>query len=463
MTPEIEDESIQRPNRQRVLVIGLSPTVNQNVVDPLRQAGIDAHGSTEPDTADAVYDARSFDLIVFGRGALGPQTDHLKRAFHRRNPDIRFVDALGPIAVRQIIAALRRDPRSPEFVRDFKVKRDDGGWRVAATVLVPCRITLTLYSRPDGEALEQELLAEESAVAGSLDLHFGEERFSKAYSLVLSANNEEFHHVPFLGELSSPDDDGTIQNHPASAMRRASGVLIRDREAGAVIVSCWTLQSSEDQIAAARAALSAMPLAPGLLRFSVFRGLEDFTLLIFSQWVDDAARDAYITVSEGPRAVVDDALPRIHRDWREPAAPYRSFISSEDQQPGCLVIVRQPLKRPDHRVQRDWADTVIAALETDIEPEPGLCTATFFLAKDGGHVLNLAEWTSADAHRAALRRGNIGQHGSLGQSPQWQATRSHPGIRPDHDVRRYEFFGAIEPGGGHDRLSASSASSDGAN
>ncbi len=239
-------------------------------------------------------------------------------------------------------------------------------------------------------------------------------------------------------------------------MQRTDRTQIRDARAGAVIPSCWTLETPEAQIAAAEAALSAMPAEPGLLRFGIFRGIEDLTLFLLSQWTDEAARDAYIVVSGKPRAATDAAVPNIRRDWREPASLYRSFISDASAEVGCLVVVRQPLERPAPRIQRSWADTVIAALESDADPLPGLCTANFFLAADGGHVLNLAEWTSAEAHRAALQRGSVGQHGSLGASPEYEASRSHPGITAEHDVRRYEFFGAVEPSNcGDEQLLAS--------
>jgi hypothetical protein len=223
-------------------------------------------------------------------------------------------------------------------------------------------------------------------------------------------------------------------------MKRTPQAQIREQRAGAFIASCWTVGTPGHQIAAAEAALTAMPAAPGLLRFSIFRGIDDLTLFMLSQWTDEAARDAYVTVSGTPRAATDDAVPNISRDWRDPASLYRSFISDGSAEMRCLVVVRQPLKRPDLQAQRDWADTVIGALESDTEPMSGLSAASFFLPADGGHVLNLAEWTSADAHRAAMKGGNVGS------PPKWEAARSHPGITAKPDVRRYQFFGAVEPG-----------------
>lgn len=134
-------------------------------------------------------------------------------------------------------------------------------------------------------------------------------------------------------------------------IRHTSIVDIRDPRCGAVIPSQWTLQTADAQRAAAEAALAAMPAASGLLCFSLFRGLDDFTLFLLSQWTDEPARDAYIAVSHKPRAVVDEALPNIVRDWRYPSSLYRSFSGDESAGLGCLVVVRQPLRGNDPQVQ----------------------------------------------------------------------------------------------------------------
>ena len=127
------------------------------------------------------------------------------------------------------------------------------------------------------------------------------------------------------------------------------------------------------------------------------------------------------------------------RDWRYPSRLYRSFIGDESAELGCLVVVRQPLKGNDPQIQRNWADTVIAALESQAEPAPGLGAANFFLSTDGTQVLNLGKWKSADAHRSWLSRER------KGESTEWQAVLSHSDAASGGDVRRYEFLGAVEP------------------
>jgi hypothetical protein len=56
-------------------------------------------------TVDGLPDARDYDLIGFGRGALGAAVDTFKQALQARNPKLIFVDTIVPTAVRQIEAA----------------------------------------------------------------------------------------------------------------------------------------------------------------------------------------------------------------------------------------------------------------------------------------------------------------------------------------------------------------------
>lgn len=123
--------------------------------------------------------------------------------------------------------------------------------------------------------------------------------------------------------------------------------------------------------------------------------------------------------------------------WTANADIVARWSARRNELSGCLVVVRQPLIRPDRESQRDWINTVLRALDGDAEPPVGLLTANFFASRDGAYVLNLAEWTSAEAHREALRRGSYGRFGSIGSSDLWKAAREHPAITPEHEVHRY--------------------------
>ncbi|NBJ13939.1 antibiotic biosynthesis monooxygenase [Microvirga arsenatis] len=146
-------------------------------------------------------------------------------------------------------------------------------------------------------------------------------------------------------------------------------------------------------------------------------------------------------VGPGPEPASDPWPPGLTAgaeiEWVADAEIMARWRASGGGEPGCLVVVRQPLIRPDNGGQRDWAATVLRALDGDPSPPAGLLTANFFASRDGGSVLNFAEWTSPAAHRDALARGSYGQHGSIGSSALWRATREHPAITPDHEVHRY--------------------------
>jgi hypothetical protein len=181
----------------RTLVIGLSPEVNRSVVEPLLDAGIDAQGSTQPGEASRRFDARQLDLIAFGRGVLGPLSDRLKREFTAQNPGIRFVDVIAPVAVKQILAALAHDPLSPGLVRDFTAMRSDLADRASATILASCQVTLTVYRVVDGK-LVSELLDEEDVTPGHYEWTGAPGTFDNANSLMLIADEGEYHLHAFL-------------------------------------------------------------------------------------------------------------------------------------------------------------------------------------------------------------------------------------------------------------------------
>lgn len=215
-------------------------------------------------------------------------------------------------------------------------------------------------------------------------------------------------------------------------------------EGGTAVASQWTVPTTEGRSDAITAALSAMPPAPGLRQFSVFRGTEDHTVFLLSQWDGTGARDAFLGSNSAPRAEVDQEVPEITRDWREILSQYKSFATENQAEPGALVVVRQPLRMPDPDEQADWVNTVMAALSSEPAPE-GLVSATFFVSADAAAVVNLAQWTTAEAHRDVLAKGPGDSQSSLGASAEWMAVRRHPAITSGHSVRRYRFAGAVAP------------------
>lgn len=184
---------------RRVLVIGLDPAVNRRVVRPLQDLGIAAEGYTQPERAAEQFNARDFELIVFGRGVLGPLSEKLKRRFSKQNPGIAFVDAIHPVAVKQTLAALAHDPSRPRFVRDFRVANQTA----EARILARCKLTLTIYRAAPDRGVLAEVLASVEAEPGVFEQRIEADHLADANSLLLTANGEEYHLHPFLGGTNS--------------------------------------------------------------------------------------------------------------------------------------------------------------------------------------------------------------------------------------------------------------------
>jgi hypothetical protein len=173
------------------------------------------------------------------------------------------------------------------------------------------------------------------------------------------------------------------------------------------------------------------------LRHSVFNSVEDFGLLDLLLLSSEADDDGIQQCEKSLRTAMDAFSSVVICDWKDKAVPYRRHIAYDCNAIGCLMLVRQPLERPDSSIQRSWVDTVSAALESDKDSKKGLCTANFFLSENRAHVLSLSEWTSIEAHKDSLGQNNVDQFGGPRNSPERQATRIYPGIRSKHEMRRY--------------------------
>jgi hypothetical protein len=171
----------------------------------------------------------------------------------------------------------------------------------------------------------------------------------------------------------------------------------------------------------------------------VFRDVDTDALLFVAAWRVNRFEAAERTVVDAIAHAIEPVSAQATPVWVDVAVPAGAWTSGRSGPGECLVLVRQLLERPNAIIQTSWIDRVLLALNGDAEPPDGLISANFFATHDEAAVLNFARWTSADAHREALARGHYGQHGSVGKSPLWQATRAHPGIRQEHEVCRYEL------------------------
>ena len=111
----------------RVLVLGRPRHALQDVMEQLTASGVSVQGSTDAQYAADLFDARDFDLISFGGAVSGSLNEQLRREFARRNPRVQFLDALAPIAAKQIVSALKGGSRQWHYLARSRVDRGRSG------------------------------------------------------------------------------------------------------------------------------------------------------------------------------------------------------------------------------------------------------------------------------------------------------------------------------------------------
>jgi len=189
------------------------------------------------------------------------------------------------------------------------------------------------------------------------------------------------------------------------------------RDAGFVVSDEWAAGSADRLVATADAVIAARRSAPwpkGLLAYSLFIDADGDLLRDYAQWTDEGA------ASRQPRG--------NHIAYHL----YRGSRSTEATAPGAMVAVR--VDTDDDALARTWVDAVFGALEQDTALPAGGLGAFFHVSTDGRHVLNYAEWVSADAHRKALAATGRG----ISSGPLWDKVQTMPGVR-HQSVTRYHL------------------------
>lgn len=149
----------------------------------------------------------------------------------------------------------------------------------------------------------------------------------------------------------------------------------------------------------------------GLVSFTAYEGIDHDGAFTYEQWTSE------------------DAIENL-----DGAPVYRLYRGNQGEGvPGALVIVSVEFEGPDEQRQRDWIDLVFTALDSEpVRPEGGI-SGYFHVSTDGTRVLNYAEWTSAEAHLAALAApGDDG----VGTTDVWKKVHSFPGVSGG-SVKRY--------------------------
>ena len=179
----------------RSLVIGLGGDTVDEVVEALRRNGWEAEGMIAPDDAADLPDAARFDIAAFAYGTREPGAERLRNALSARNPAIRIVDAIPPLAVRQIEAAYHEFGGGGRCLEDVTCAAESGLIRIGFTLGRPGRIGITQYTM--GEAIEPRRLATLDAPKGRSELCISVEG-AWPDSIVVECDGAEFRNMPVV-------------------------------------------------------------------------------------------------------------------------------------------------------------------------------------------------------------------------------------------------------------------------
>ena len=210
---------------------------------------------------------------------------------------------------------------------------------------------------------------------------------------------------------------------------------------GLVALNRWRAADRPHQLRLARASLDAwraLDWPPGLLGHHVALGTAGDVVLNYSQWSDRAALDRFSADGLAERAdwvqarggEVDRLSSVRLRRYRTMRGPRR------DEATGCLVLVSFATGGPGQQVA--LVDGIVHNATTQQPVSPGMLASHFHVSLDGTRVVNVVEFTSAEAHQRVVE-------GSLGDdSPVIRFIRAQPGVEV-LGFERFEPYGTVAP------------------
>jgi len=186
------------PGAPRIFVIGKGEQAIAEIATALHRNGWQAGGMVAPDDVAGLPDAKAYDLVVFGRGTLGPIADRLRPHLTAANPDLVVLETLLPFAVRQIEAQIEARGQAdagggPGLV---SARLDAAGGRLSLTITLARAGTIGLTRYAIRPAVEHQLVATIDAAAGEHRLDLALDDADALDGVLVDLDGAEFAHCP---------------------------------------------------------------------------------------------------------------------------------------------------------------------------------------------------------------------------------------------------------------------------
>jgi hypothetical protein len=227
------------------------------------------------------------------------------------------------------------------------------------------------------------------------------------------------------------------------ARRTAAHPVLTRPEVGAPSFSTWRVGTPERQRRTVEAIAATWERRPwpatGGLGYFVYTGHDGTTLLHHAQWAGGHDYEGFLKTQRQERVdEIDTAVPGIERVRLDFYRRYRSRerAAGDTRVPGLVVTIRIDFEQEAAGRRSEWVDTVLAALAGEAESDRGLISAHFHLSDDGTHVLNYAEWESAESYDEAVA--------DPAPTPEWERVRTFPGLK-GFTASRYTYALGLLP------------------
>jgi hypothetical protein len=176
----------------RVLVLGRPRDALQDVMEQLTANGVSVQGSTDAQYAADLFDARDFDVISFGGAVSGSLNVQLRREFSRQNPRVQFIDALAPIAAKQIVSALKGGSRQWQYLARSRLTEDGPDYLLKAVILKPCAVRIEVCMSFGAPPPGVEVVDQSAADAGFFERRIDARYRTHGHMLLMTLNDDEY-------------------------------------------------------------------------------------------------------------------------------------------------------------------------------------------------------------------------------------------------------------------------------
>ncbi|MEU3272495.1 NAD(P)H-binding protein [Saccharomonospora sp. NPDC006951] len=175
-------------------------------------------------------------------------------------------------------------------------------------------------------------------------------------------------------------------------------------DAEVVIMTTWTVQGKQQQLAAADAAMAAwdsVAWPEGLLHYSVLLGTDGTSLLHYSQWSGEHAIDLFQRTD--PPARVEGilaAVPGIRRNGGARYTRYRSQGRANPQHVGCVAVVS--FETANRGIAESFVDELTGGADGESPDEESPIGINFLISTDGASLVNYAEFPDEQTHQTIV-------------------------------------------------------------